>query len=111
MPDLCNNSAGSNVKSEPLDHTWTPDREKEARSGIEFTRPDALLASDWQDRSSGIVKDTTDVADALTLLLGDDLAADYKHLPTGISTTHSGWGLDSCSWNNMPAVCQMSDLP
>lgn len=111
VPNSCKNSAGSIVKSEPLDHAWTPDREKAAKNGVEFTRPDALLASDWQDRSSGIVEDTTNVTDAISLLLGDDLAADYEHLPTGISTSHLGWGLDSCSWNNMPAVCHMSDLP
>ncbi|XP_023515311.1 transcription factor MYB33-like [Cucurbita pepo subsp. pepo] len=110
-PALTEAFSGSNVKSEPLDHVWTPDREKEAKNGVEFTRPDALLASDWQGQSSGIEKETTSMTDALTLLLGDDLAADYKHLPSGISTTHSGWGLDSCSWNNMPPVCQMSDIP
>ncbi|CAK9313334.1 unnamed protein product [Citrullus colocynthis] len=110
-PTLTEAFSGSIVKSEPLDHAWTPDREKAVKNGVEFTRPDALLASDWQDRSSGIVEDTTNVTDAISLLLGDDLAADYEHLPTGISTAHLGWGLDSCSWNNMPAVCHMSDLP
>ncbi|XP_023550424.1 transcription factor MYB33-like isoform X1 [Cucurbita pepo subsp. pepo] len=110
-PALTEAFSGSNVKSEPLDHAWTPERERASKSGVEFTRPDALLASDWQDRSSGIVEDTANVTDAISLLLGDDLAADYERLPSEISTSHLEWGLDSCSWNNMPAVCHMSDLP
>lgn len=99
------------MKSEPVDLAWASDREKENRTRLNFTRPDALLAGDWLEQSSGCIKDQSFMTDAIATILGDDLASDYKHMVPGTSTSSQGCGLSSCGWNNMPAVCQMSDLP
>lgn len=99
------------MKSEPVDLAWAPDREKETRTGLNFMRPDALLAGDWFEQSSGYMKDQSFMTDAIATILGDDLATDYKHMVPGTSTSSQGCGLRPCAWNNMPAVCQMSDLP
>lgn len=99
------------MKSEPVDLAWASDREKETRTRLNFMRPDALLAGDWLEQSSGYVKDQSSMTDAIATFLGDDLAADYKHMVPGTSTSSQGCGLSSYAWNNMPAVCQMSDLP
>ncbi|KAF5733658.1 transcription factor GAMYB-like [Tripterygium wilfordii] len=102
---------GCNMESEPVNWAWTPDRERERASRLNITRPDALLASDWLEQSSGYAKDQATMNDALTNLLGDDLSNDYKQMASGTCTTSQGQGLDYCAWNNMPAVCQMFDLP
>ncbi|KAJ6703001.1 TRANSCRIPTION FACTOR putative-RELATED [Salix viminalis] len=117
-----------NMKSEPVDHTWTPDREKESYTHLNITRPDALLDSDWLEHDSGYGKDQVIMTEAIAALLGDDLSSEYKQMDlsseykqmdlsseykqmdAGASTGH-GWGPGSCSWNNMPAVCQMSEFP
>ncbi|KAF9686318.1 hypothetical protein SADUNF_Sadunf03G0146300 [Salix dunnii] len=99
-----------NMKSEPVDHAWTPDREKESYTHLNITRPDALLDSDWLEHDSGYGKDQVIMTEAIAALLGDDLSSEYKQMDAGASTGH-GWGLGSCSWNNMPAVFQMSELP
>lgn len=101
---------GSDVKLEPVDHTWTPEKEKQTSPPVDYTRPDALLGSDWLEPNTGF-KDHSIMTDAIASLLGEDLANDYKHMASGTSTSNQGWGLGSCPWNNMPAVCQMSDLP
>ncbi|KAH8512636.1 hypothetical protein H0E87_006063 [Populus deltoides] len=103
-------SSECNMKLEPVDHTWTADREKESYTQLDITRPDALLDSDWLEHDSGYGKDQVIMTEAIATLLGDDLSSEYKQMAAGASTDH-GWGLDSCSWNNMPAVCQMSELP
>lgn len=73
-------------------------------------RPDALLASDWQ--CCGHVKDKDIMTDAIAALLGDDLSNDYKETAAGAFGSSQGWGrLGSCTWNNLPAVCQMYELP
>lgn len=99
------------VKSEPVDPAWTLDMEIESTTRFNYTRPDALLAADWLQQGSGYIKDQSIMTDAIATLLGDDLASDYKYIASGTSNSSQGWGLNSCGWNNMPAVCQMSDLP
>lgn len=103
-------SVGYKVKSEPVDQAWTPDREKES-SNLYVSQPDALLASDWFEHGSSYVKDPIVMNDAIATLLGDDLRSEYKQISTGTSAPSQGWGFSSCAWNNMPAVCQMSELP
>ncbi|PON86801.1 MYB transcription factor [Trema orientale] len=102
---------GSTVKPEPVDADSIPDKEKEPKKPMDFVRPDALLASDWFEQSSGCGKERSIMTDTIVTLLGDDLATDYKHMATGSSSQSQEWGLGYCAWNNMPAVCQMSDLP
>ncbi|KAF2300869.1 hypothetical protein GH714_017933 [Hevea brasiliensis] len=99
---------GCNVKSELTDQAWSPEREKETTNRLDITRPDALLASDWLEQGSGYIKDQVIITDNIVTLLGDDLSSDYKQMSAGASTSNQGWGLSSCAWNNMPAVCQMS---
>lgn len=101
---------GYKVKSEPVDQAWTPDREKES-GNLFVSQPDALLASDWFEHGSSYVKDPIVMNDAIATLLGDDLRSEYKQMSTGTSAPSQGWGFSSCAWNNMPAVCQMSELP
>lgn len=99
------------MKLEPVDPDLFSDKERESTKQLALTRPDVLLGSDWLEQSSGCGKEQAIVTDAIATLLGDDLATDYKHMAAGSSTSSQGWGLGSCAWNNMPAVCQMSDLP
>ncbi|KAK9283785.1 hypothetical protein L1049_012037 [Liquidambar formosana] len=100
-----------NVKPEPVDQVWTSDGEKEISTQLDFSRPDALLGSDWFEQSTGCVKDQAIMTDAIASLLGDDFGNNYKLMGSGPSTSSQGWGFGSCAWNNMPAVCQMSELP
>ncbi|KAI8021617.1 Transcription factor GAMYB [Camellia lanceoleosa] len=105
------NFPGSNVKSEADDQTWTMDGEtKETVTQLDFSRPDALLGSCWLGQSVACAKDQGIGTDARAVALGDDLGNDYKHMAAGTALS-PGWGFVSCSWNNMPAVCQMSELP
>nr|QIG55692.1 MYB transcription factor [Paeonia suffruticosa]QVG60746.1 GAMYB [Paeonia suffruticosa] len=99
---------GQNVKSEPVEPIWTPERQKETSIRSNYTRPDALLdSSDWLDQSAGCVKEQTMMSDAIATLLGDDYGNNYK--PT---TSNQGvWGFGSCGWKNLPTVYQMSELP
>ena len=96
--------------------TWALDGEKkETAARLDFFRPDALLGSCWLGQSVTYAKDqggvTTD-ADAAAALGDDDSRNnDYKpHMGAG-TTLNQGWGFGSCAWNNMPSVCQMSELP
>ncbi|CAI0548936.1 unnamed protein product [Linum tenue] len=104
---------GCEIKSEAADRALTPERERERDT---ITSPDALLTSDWLEQGSGSGyggKDQVVMTDAIAALLGDDLSSDYKQMAAaGTSSAPSqGWVLGSCPWNNMPAVCQMSELP
>ncbi|XVF00128.1 hypothetical protein REPUB_Repub03eG0258300 [Reevesia pubescens] len=101
----------SHVKSEPADHVLTPEIQKEAPIRLDNSRSDTLLASNWFEQGSGYDKDQTIMSDAIATLLGDDLGSDYKNMAAGTSISSQAWGLGSCAWNNMPAVCQMSELP
>ncbi|XP_050232727.1 transcription factor MYB33 [Mercurialis annua] len=102
---------GCNVKSELVDQPWSPERDKGTDTQLDITRPDALLASDWLGQGSGFVKDQVIMTDNIATLLGEDLSNDYKQMSTGASTSNQAWGLGSCAWNNMPAVCQISEHP
>lgn len=101
------------MKSEPVDIAWTSDREEETTARLlSFSQPDALLGADWLEQgartiTTGCIKDQS----TITTFLNDDFDTDYKHMGAETSTSNQGWGLNSCAWNNMPAVCQMSDLP
>ncbi|KAM1363369.1 hypothetical protein FF1_028252 [Malus domestica] len=90
---------GCNVKSEPVDQAWAPDKEKEIAPLMDYTRPDAILASEWFGNG---------MHESIASLLGDDLAAECKHLASGSPTSNQGFGFSSCPWNTMPPVCQMS---
>ncbi|XP_022747507.1 transcription factor MYB33-like isoform X2 [Durio zibethinus] len=98
----------SHVKSEAADHVLTPEIQKEAPIRLDGRCPDTLLASNWLEQGSGYDKDQTIMTDAIATLLGDDLSSD---MAAGTSISSQAWGLDSCAWNNIPAVCQMSELP
>ncbi|KAG9454974.1 hypothetical protein H6P81_007878 [Aristolochia fimbriata] len=87
----------SNVKVETVEPILSSDWvEKDESPPVDFSRPDALLNADWFDQS--------DCAKDLATLLGDDFCSEYKQMAGGTSS----W---SCQWNNMPAVCQMSEHP
>ncbi|CAK9142143.1 unnamed protein product [Ilex paraguariensis] len=103
---------GCNVKSEPADQIWTLDEDtKQNSTQLDFSRPDALLGSCWLEQGVACAKDQGVTTDAITTLLGDDLGSDFKNMTPGTSSSSQGWGFGSCSWNNMPAVCQMTELP
>lgn len=99
------------MKSEPVDQIWTPDRGKVSTDLYDITQSDALLSSDWLEQGSSYAKNPTVMNDAIATLFGDDLGNEYKQMTTGTSTVSQGWGFGSCAWNNMPPVCQMSELP
>ncbi|XWS74621.1 hypothetical protein CRYUN_Cryun01aG0014400 [Craigia yunnanensis] len=101
----------SHVKSEPADHVLSPEIRKEAPIRLDSSRPDTLLGSSWLEQGSAYDKDQTIMTDAIATLLDDDLSSEYKNMEAGTSVSSQAWGLDSCAWNNMPAVCQMSELP
>ncbi|XP_057979970.1 transcription factor MYB33-like [Malania oleifera] len=100
-----------NVKSEPVDQAWNEDAQKEeASTQLDFSRPDTGLGSDWLEQGTGCSKDQGGMTDPIATFLGDDLNDEYKQMGAGGSSSLSqGWGLGSCAWNNMPAVCQMSE--
>ncbi|KAF8369680.1 hypothetical protein HHK36_032292 [Tetracentron sinense] len=102
---------GCIVKPEPVHQVSTPDgEEKEKSTRLDFSRPDALLGSDWFEQSTQCDKDHSVMTDSIETLFGEDFYSDYKHM-AGTSTLSQVWGNGSCVWNNMPAVYQMSELP
>ncbi|KAF8396297.1 hypothetical protein HHK36_017912 [Tetracentron sinense] len=98
-PPAADTLHGCNVKPEPANQVYPDGGKKQKSTRLDFSRPDALFGSDWFEQTQ------------CATLLGEDLCSDYKHLAAGTSTLSQGWVLDSCVWNNMPAVCQMSELP
>ncbi|KAL6989768.1 hypothetical protein U1Q18_015519 [Sarracenia purpurea var. burkii] len=104
---------GNNMMSEVVEQTWTLDGEKkEAATQLDFSRPDTLLGSCWLGQSVAYAKDqgvTTSAAAASAV--ADDLGTDYKHMSAAGTVLNQGLGFGSCTWNNMPAVCHMSELP
>lgn len=96
------------MKTEPIDPACTPERGKGTSSLFDVNHSDSLLASDWLDHGSSYVKEPIIMTDAIASLLGDDLGNEYKQMTP---TSSQGWGFGSCAWNNMPAVCQISELP
>ncbi|KAK4770582.1 hypothetical protein SAY87_031114 [Trapa incisa] len=92
----------SNVKEEPFNQFQSPEREQKFPTQYEYTRPDALLASSgWFGLQS----------DSMAALLGDDLTSDYKQTAEAYVSIDQGERMDVYSWNNMPAFCQISELP
>ncbi|XP_043722037.1 transcription factor GAMYB-like [Telopea speciosissima] len=98
---------GSDVKPDVVEHVPNLSGAKELSTRLDFSRPDAVLGSDWFEQG----KDHSAATDTITTLLGEDFCRDYKELSTGSSSQGQGLGLGFCAWNNMPPVCQMSDLP
>ncbi|OWM78507.1 transcription factor GAMYB-like [Punica granatum] len=102
----------SNVKKESFNHLQGPEREQEIPIQWDYSRPDALLASsDWFGLQSGPFKEQAPISDSIATLLGDDLTSDYKQTAEAYGSSDQGWGFGSYAWNNMPAVCQMSEFP
>ncbi|XP_052182652.1 transcription factor MYB33 isoform X2 [Diospyros lotus] len=103
---------GSNMKSEVIEQMWILDDDKgETATPLDFSRPDALLGSFWLGKSAACAKDQGVMNDAMSVTIGDQLGNDeYKHVGAGTSTSQV-LGFGSCVWNNMPAVCHMSELP
>ncbi|GMI72510.1 myb domain protein 33 [Hibiscus trionum] len=101
----------SHVKSEPADHVLTPEIQNEAPIRLDSCCSDTLFASSWLEQGSGYDKDQMIMTDSIAALLGDDLNIEYKNMAAGTSISSQAWGIGSCAWNNMPAVCQMSELP
>ncbi|MBA0750305.1 hypothetical protein Gogos_001721 [Gossypium gossypioides] len=99
------------TKSESSDHVLTPEVEKEAPIWSDGRCPDILLASNWLEQGSGYDKDQTIMIDAIATLLSDDLSSEYTSMLAGTSVSSQAWEPSWCAWNNMPAVCQMSELP
>ncbi|XP_047953640.1 transcription factor MYB33-like [Salvia hispanica] len=83
------------VKSEVFDPSWIVG----AESKVDYMRPDAILGSCWVEQSGLASKQRGSTTDSTVPLLGDT------------SASASTWGFTSCSWNIMPAVCQISDIP
>ncbi|KOM49862.1 hypothetical protein LR48_Vigan08g068900 [Vigna angularis] len=103
---------GNIPKLEFVDQVWTPDNENQTLSFLNITRPDLLFASDWHELGFGHGKNQAITTDTTTTLLGDDFAADHKHMTSGTSQSSQVWGFGSCASaaNNMHALCHLSDL-
>lgn len=102
----------SNVKEEPFNQLRSPEREQEIPTQYDYTRPDALLASSgWFGLQSGPFKGQAPMSDSIATLLGDDLTSDYKQTAEAYVSIDQGQQIGSYSWNNMPAVCQIPELP
>ncbi|KAL3829836.1 hypothetical protein ACJIZ3_018638 [Penstemon smallii] len=95
---------GSTLEEKIHDEGWILD----GKTTFDCSRPDAILGSCWVEQSASSSKKRSHVTDAISSLLGDDMGDEYS---TTTYASVSNWGLSSCTWNNMPAVCQMSDLP
>ncbi|KAK4285278.1 hypothetical protein QN277_002003 [Acacia crassicarpa] len=99
------------LKAESAYQALTPNSEDQGMSMLDMPRPDVLLDSDWYELGPAFTKNQVDVNNSrATLIGGDDLGSGFKYMSEEISSGQV-WNLDSCTWNNMPAVCQMSDLP
>ena len=98
------------MKTEPVDIDLVSEKEKEIKKPTDFVRPDAMLASDWFEQSSGFVTDRGVMTDAIATLLGDDLVTDFNDMACASLSSQEWGGYSHCAWNSMPsAVCQMSD--
>ncbi|KAL5719430.1 hypothetical protein ACHQM5_012211 [Ranunculus cassubicifolius] len=95
-------SPGSEIKQEPVDNTPYSVRQPPS-TRLNFLRPDALLEGSWFGQSpTEFSKEHSILTDAISSLIGDDIC-DYKQM--------GGGNVGSYSWNNLPPVCQMSELP
>lgn len=95
------------VKSEMGDDSWILDGErKEISAQFDFSRPDALLGSCWLQQGASCSKPRVLETGTTGAPLYEDLGSE-----SNMSASDSSWGYYSCSWNNMPPVCQMSEFP
>ncbi|XP_073140951.1 transcription factor MYB33 [Henckelia pumila] len=95
----------SQVTSEVVNQSRNLDEDmNEQLSHLNCSKPDAVLGSYWLEQSGSSVKQCGSISDAI--FLGNDLGSELKNMSSGTS----GWGLSSCTWNNMPSAYQMSDL-
>lgn len=86
------------MKQEHVDQVWTPDSENQTISLLNITRPDFLLASEWHHEPCPVHgTNNTIMTGATSTFLGDDLAADYKHMSAGTSKSSQVWEVDSCA--------------
>lgn len=98
------------MKSEYVDHVWSPDSAY-IKSLLNNSRPDFVLDSDWYEPCSGLGNNQAIATDATSMFQEDQLATDFKHMTAAATSNPSQvWELSSFGWNNMPAVCQVSDL-
>ncbi|KAL0464231.1 UNVERIFIED_CONTAM: Transcription factor [Sesamum latifolium] len=94
------------LKSEAVDQCRVLDRERNRiLNDFDCTRPAAVLGSCWLEQSASFTKRRGSATD---YILGDYLGSELN-MSAGASL--SRLGLSSCTWNTMPAVCQMSDHP
>ncbi|KAK8496632.1 hypothetical protein V6N12_063892, partial [Hibiscus sabdariffa] len=100
----------SHVKPPPADHVLTAEIENEAPIQLDGWC-DTLLASNWLEQDYGYHKDQAIMTDSMATLLGNDVSSEYRNMAAGTSISNQAWALGSCAWNNMPAVCQMPELP
>ncbi|CAI9786111.1 unnamed protein product [Fraxinus pennsylvanica] len=85
-----------------IEQSWTLDGERgENLNQLHFSGIDAVIGS-------FCLKEHGTAMDDITALLGDDLGTEVKDTTPGTSALSSEWGL---TWNNMPAVSQISELP
>lgn len=77
---------GNMVKSENIDHVWSPDSENYITSLLNNTRPDLVLDSDWYEPCSGHDKNQSIVTDATSMFQEAQLATDYKHMTAATPT-------------------------
>ncbi|KAL2511699.1 myb domain protein [Abeliophyllum distichum] len=92
-----------------IEQSWILDGEKtENLNQLHFSRPDAVLGSCWLEQSAFCSKEHGTVMDDITALLVDDIGSEVKDTTPGTSALSSEWGL---TWNNMPAVYQISEFP
>ncbi|KAK6163111.1 hypothetical protein DH2020_002952 [Rehmannia glutinosa] len=91
------------VKSESVDQIWIPDGErKEIWNQLDCLRPDVIFGSSWVEQSASCSRQRGSPTDSIAAFFSDDLNMSAE-------TCDSSWGLSSCTWDNMPAVCHASD--
>ncbi|KAL2230579.1 UNVERIFIED_CONTAM: Transcription factor MYB33 [Sesamum indicum] len=91
------------VKTEVYDQSWLLDGQREKiMDHFDCSRPDAMLGSCWFEHSAA--------SHSNQQVSGTNAIAARTELKN-TSASSSTWALGSCSWNNMPAVCQMPDFP
>ncbi|CAN6443250.1 unnamed protein product [Victoria cruziana] len=106
------NDVPGTTKVEAVEQVSNPSTDaNELGLDIHFTKPDELLMSDWFEQSSECVKEQSNVANTFATFLGEEFYNDYKQLETESSALNQSCALGSLPWNNMPAVCQMSEQP
>ncbi|XP_022876626.1 transcription factor GAMYB [Olea europaea var. sylvestris] len=105
----CDNGSSLDENIPGIEQSWTLDGEKrEYLNQLQNSRPDAVIGSCWLEQSTFCLKEHGTVMDDITALLGDDLDTEVKDTIPGTSALSSEWCL---TWNNMPAVSQISELP